>query len=110
MLKNINCPANRTTQGAKKSNSLTADSGKKAWKVKRYVHEIGGPHQREDTKTFASQEDAKAYFADQASTFRNMMGRLTDASIKQSETELLIHIGGVQIVKMSYLSVPLQCA
>ena len=94
------------------SNSLinSANSGKQEWQFANQLQEIGGCRKREDRKTFASQADAKKFFDEQASKFRKMIRHLTNASIKQSESELQIHVDGVQIVKMAYLEVPPQCA
>lgn len=93
-----------------KVENITANNGKQEWQFVNQLHEIGGTRQREDRKTFASQVEAKKFFDDQAAKFRKIIGRLTNATIKQSDTELQIHVDGVQIVKMSYLPTPLQCA
>ena len=98
-------PFNRTPEGAKESNSLVASSPKLEWQFVSQLQEVGGCRQREVNKTFASQTEAK-----KASKFRKMIRHLTNASIKQSESELQIHVDGVQIVKMAYLAVPPQCA
>ena len=103
-------PFNRTPEGAKESNSLVASSPKLEWQFVSQLQEVGGCRQREVNKTFASQTDAKKAFDEQASKFRKMIRHLTNASIKQSESELQIHVDGVQIVKMAYLEVPPQCA
>ncbi len=103
-------PMNRTTQGAKLSNSLTANNCKQEWQFVNQLQEIGGTRQREVKKTFASRAEAKQLFDEQAAQFRKMVARLTNATIKQSDSELQIHVDGVQIVKMSYLAAPLQCA
>ena len=88
----------------------SANSGKQEWQFVNQLHEIGGTRQREDRKTFASQVEAKKFFDEQAAKFRKMVERLTDTSIQQSGTELQIHVDGVQIVKMTYLAVPSECA
>ncbi len=106
-----NRPANWTNPGVKRSNSQSiANSGKQEWQFVNQLQEIGGCRKREDRKTFASQTEAKKAFDEQASKFRKMIRHLTNASIKQSESELQIHVDGVQIVKMAYLAVPPQCA
>ena len=99
-----------TTQGAKKSNSLSASCGKHNWLFVNQLHEIGGSRQREETKTFACQEDAKVFFDEQAAKFLGVFGRLANTSIERSDSELLIDINGVRIVKMSYLAVLNECA
>lgn len=93
-----------------RSQDTVANNGKQEWQVVNQFHEIGGTRQREVKKTFASQVEAKKFFDEQAAKFRKMVERLTDTSIKQSESELQIHVDGVQIVKMSYLAVPPECA
>ena len=109
---NIIRPASWTNLGAKMSNSLinSANSGKQEWQFVNQLQEIGGTRQREVKKTFASQAEAKKIFDEQAVKFRKMVERITDATIKQSDTELQIHVDGVQIVKMTYRAVPSQCA
>ena len=84
-------------------------NGKVEWLFVNNLHEIGGNRQREDRKTFASQEDAKEFFEEQAAKFSKMLGRSRGASVKQSESELLIYINGVQIVNMVYMAIPPQC-
>lgn len=107
-----NRPASWTTPGAKMSNSHinTANSGNKEWQFVGQFQEIGGPAQREVRKTFASQAEAKKFFDVKVAEFRKLIKRLPNASIKQSDTELQIHVDGVQIVKMSYLTLPPHCA
>ena len=108
---NFTRPANWTNPGVKKCNSQSiANSGKQEWQFVNQLQEIGGCRQREVKKTFASQAEAKKIFDEQAVKFRKMVERITDATIKQSDTELQIHVDGVQIVKMSYLAVPSECA
>lgn len=85
-------------------------NGKVEWLFVNNLHEIGGNRQREDRRTFASQEDAQEFFEEQAAKFTKMLGRSRGASVKQSESELLIHINGVQIIKMTYLEVSVKCA
>ena len=109
--KNLTRPANWTNPGVKKCNSQSiANSGKQEWQFVNQLQEIGGTCQREVKKSFASQAEAKKFFDEQAAKFRKMVERLTDTSIKQSNTELQIHVDGVQIVKMTYLEVPSECA
>ena len=103
-------PLVRTLEGAKESNSLAASCKKQEWQFVSQLQEVGGCRQREVNKTFASQTEAKKAFEEQASKYRKMIRHLTNASIKQSESELQIHVDGVQIVKMAYLEVPPQCA
>lgn len=86
-----------------------ANTGKHEWQFVNHLHEIGGSRQREVRMTFASQAEAKKFFDQQAARFCKMFERLS-TSIKQSDSELQIHVEGVQIVKMSYLAVPPQCA
>lgn len=105
-----NRPVNRTNDGVKQSNSLTASSGKHEWHVVRKLHEVGGERQREMKKIFASPKEAKDYFEEQAVLFRNKIGRCANASIIQSDSELLIKYDGIEIVNISFLTVPLQCA
>lgn len=93
-----------------RSQDTVVNSGKQEWQFVNQLQEIGGPAQREVRKTFASKAEAKKVFDEQAVKFRKMVERLTDATIKQSDTELQIHVDGVQIVKMSYLAVPPECA
>ena len=107
---NKNRPVNRTTQGVNNTNSLTENIGKHEWLVASKFHEIGGPRQREATKTFTSQEDAKAFFDEQAARLLNVFGKTSNATIEQSDAELVIHVDGVQIVNMSFLADPRQCA
>ena len=108
----LNSPANWTNPGVNKSNfqNNSANSGKQEWQFVNQLQEIGGIRQREDRKNFASQVEAKNYFNVQAAKFRKIIGRLTNATIKQSDTELQIHVDGIQIVKMTYLAVPSECA
>lgn len=90
--------------------SLTSGNGEQKWLVASKFHEIGSPRQREATKTFASSEDARAFFDEKVAMFCKMFKHTPNASIKQGDTELQINVDGVQIVKMSYLAAPLQCA
>lgn len=109
--KNFTRPANWTNPGVKKCNSQSiANSGKQEWQFVNQLQEIGGTRQREVKKTFASRAEAKQLFDEQAAQFRKMVARLTNATIKQSDSELQIHVDGVQIVKMTYLEVPSECA
>ena len=118
MIKNdTSCSANslcdasaKNSNGGFNNSSLTSNNGKQVWLVASKLHEIGGPRQREIMRTFASQEGAKTFFAEQAAGFIKMIGKLMNTAIEQSDTELLIHIEGVQIIKMSCLAVPFQRA
>jgi hypothetical protein len=105
----FNRPVSWANLGAKNSNSQN-NTNKQSWQFVNQFHEIGGPSQREVRKTFASQVEAMKFFDEQAAKFRKMVERLADTSIKQSDSELQIHVDGVQIVKMSYLAVPSECA
>ena len=93
-----------------KVENITANNGKQEWQFVNQLHEIGGTRQREDRKTFASQVEAKKSFDEQAAKYRKIIGRVSNAIIKQSDTELQIHVDGVQIIKMTYLAVPSECA
>ena len=112
MVKNIFRPANWTNLGTKESNSqnIATDNGKQEWIIFSELKEIGSTRQREAHKSFGSHEEAQAFLDGQAAKFTKLLERNPNATIKQSEFELLVHIGGVQIVKMSYLPTPLQCA
>lgn len=83
-------------------------NGKVEWLYVNNLHEIGGNRQREDRRAFTSQEDAKKFFDEQAAKFSKMLGQSRGASVKLSESELLIHINGAQIIKMTYLEVPIK--
>ena len=50
-------------------------NGKVEWLFVNNLHEIGGNRQREDRRTFASQEDAQEFFEEQAAKFTKMLGR-----------------------------------
>ena len=86
------------------------NSGKQEWIISSQLNEIGGGRQREARKTFGSKEEAKAFLDGQTAKFSRLLERNLNATIKQSETELLIHVDGVQIVKMTFLTDTLQCA
>lgn len=87
-----------------------ARDGGLEWQISCQFHEIGGDRQRETKKTFRSAGEAQAFFGGQVLRFTKMFERSSNASIEQSESELLIHLDGVQIVRMTYLEVALQCA
>ena len=112
MVLNYFRPANWANLGTKGSNSqnTATDSGKQEWIIFSELKEIGSTRQREANKNFGSHEEAQAFLDGQAAKFTKLLERSPNATIKQSESELLVHINGVQIVKMSYLTKPLQCA
>lgn len=105
-----NRPVIRMTQGEKNNNPLTTNCEKHEWLVASKFQEMGSHRKREATKTFASQEDARAFFDEKVAMFCKMLERTPNASIKQSNNELLIYVGDVQIVNMTYLADPRQCA
>ena len=86
------------------------NDGKQEWLFSNKLHELGGDRQREVRKTFASRDEAKALFDEQAAKFHKMFRNYANSSIKQDEAELLIHIDGVQIVEMTFQAVSLLCA
>ena len=87
-----------------------AQEGNYEWQIAFQFHEVGGARQRETKKSFGSAEDAQAFFAAQVVKFTKTFGRSPNATIEQRESELLILLDGIQVVKMTYLAVPLQCA
>ncbi len=114
MISRYNSPGrtNREPLGAKTSNSQNnaANGGEQQWQIINHLREIGGSRQREETKTFASEDEAKRMFDKQVERFRKMFKQSAHATISQSETELLVHIDGIQIVKMTYQAVLPLCA
>ena len=87
-----------------------AQDGNYEWQIAFQFQEVGGDRKRETKKTFGSAEDAQAFFAGQVVKFTKTFGRSPNATIEQSESKLLIHLDGIQIVKMTYLANPVQCA
>lgn len=117
MNSNINSSAESLHNNASAKNSswgtntkATAHDGIYEWQIAFQFHEIGGDRQRETKKSFRSAEEAQAFFGGQAVRFTKMFERSSNASIERSESELLIHVDGVQIVRITYLEVALQCA
>lgn len=117
MNSNINSSAESLHDNASAKNSnwgtntkSIAQDGIHDWQIAFQFHEIGGDRQRETKRSFRSAEEAQAFFGGQAVRFTKMFEHTSNASIEQSESELLIHVDGVQIVRMTYLEVALQCA
>lgn len=87
-----------------------AHDGISEWQIAFQFHEVGGDRQRDTIKSFGSAEEARAFFDGQVVKFTNIFGRSTNASIKQSEAELLIDLDGIRVVKMTYQEIALRCA
>lgn len=91
-------------------NKTVAMDGKNEWLFTANFHEIGSDQQRNNSKRFSSQEEAKRFFHERATNLCRMMERLPGASIQKGEAELVITQNGKPVAHMAYLQVARECA